>query len=91
VVSRAGPHTKIPEWEQLLSVGATTMNLVVAANAAGFATAWLTEWFAYDRRVLDALGLEPRERMAGFVHVGRAKEVPPDRPRPELDAIVTRI
>ncbi|MBX9933908.1 MAG: nitroreductase [Methylobacterium sp.] len=91
VVSRAGPHIKIPEWEQVLSAGAATMNLVVAANAAGFSTAWLTEWFAYDRRVLDALGLEPRERMAGFVHIGRAKEVPPDRPRPELDAIVTRI
>lgn len=91
VVSRAGPHVKIPEWEQILSAGAATMNLVIAANAAGFATAWLTEWFGYDRRVLDALGLEPSERMAGFVHIGRPKEIPADRPRPDLAAIVTRI
>ena len=89
VVSRAGPHVKIPEWEQVLSAGAATMNLVIAANAAGFATAWLTEWFAYDRRVLDALGLAPTEKLAGFVHIGRAREVPADRPRPSLDAIVT--
>ena len=29
VVSRAGPHVKIPEWEQLLSSGAAAMNLVI--------------------------------------------------------------
>ena len=89
VVSRAGPHVKIPEWEQVLSAGAATMNLLIAANAAGFATSWLTEWFAYDRRVLDALGLAPTEKLAGFVHIGRAREVPSDRPRPALDEIVT--
>ncbi len=89
VVSRAGPHVKIPEWEQVLSAGAATMTLVIAANAAGFATSWLTEWFAYDRRVLDALGLAPTEKLAGFVHIGRAREVPSDRPRPALDDIVT--
>lgn len=89
VVSRAGPHVKIPEWEQVLSAGAATMNLVIAANAAGFATSWLTEWFAYDRRVLDALGLAPAEKLAGFVHIGRAREVPSDRLRPALDDIVT--
>ena len=91
VVSRAGPHVKIPEWEQVLSAGAAAMNLVVAANAAGFATAWLTEWFAYDRRVLDALGLTPAERLAGFVHIGRADAVPSDRPRPDLAEIVTTL
>lgn len=91
VVSRARPHVKIPEWEQVLSAGAVCMNLVVAANATGFATSWLTEWYAYDRRVLDALGLEPSEKIAGFIHIGGAKEVPSDRPRPNLAEIVTRL
>ncbi|AWN38207.1 nitroreductase family protein [Methylobacterium radiodurans] len=91
VVSRAGPHVKIPEWEQVLSAGAAAMNLIVAANAAGFATSWLTEWFAYDRRALDALGLAPSERMAGFIHIGRPAEIPSDRPRPDLAEIVTRL
>jgi hypothetical protein len=30
VVSRAAPHVKIPEWEQVLSAGAAAMNLVTA-------------------------------------------------------------
>lgn len=91
VVSRAAPHVKIPEWEQVLSAGAATMNLVLAAHALGFAANWITEWYAYDRRVLDALGLAPHEKIAGFVHIGRAAPQPnEDRPRPALSDIVTR-
>ena len=90
VVSRAGPHVKIPEWEQVLSAGAAAMNLVTAAHALGFAATWITEWYAYDRGVLDALGLGPNEKIAGFVHIGRPKQPPEDRPRPPLAEIVTR-
>ncbi|MDF3062169.1 MAG: putative nitroreductase [Microvirga sp.] len=89
VVSRAAPHVKIPDWEQVMSAGAACMNLVIAANAMGFATSWITEWYAFDRRVLEALGLSPDERIAGFVHIGRATEAPVERPRPNLPDIVT--
>jgi nitroreductase len=90
VVSRAGPHVKIPEWEQVLSAGAAAMSLVLAAHAIGYAANWITEWYAYDRRVLAALGLAENERMAGFIHIGRAVHPPDDRPRPPLDTIATR-
>jgi nitroreductase len=90
VVSRAAPHIKIPEWEQVLSAGAAATSLVFAAYALGFAASWLTEWYAYDRRVLDALGVRPEERIAGFVHIGRAAKPVEDRARPTLDDIVTR-
>jgi nitroreductase len=90
VVSRAAPHVKIPEWEQQLSAGAAAMNLVNAAHALGFAANWITEWYAYDRAVLDALGLAPHERIAGFIHIGKPARPPEDRPRPPLSDIVTR-
>lgn len=90
VVSRAAPHVKIPEWEQALSAGAAAMNLLLATHALGFAACWITEWCAYDRRVLDALGLAPQEKIAGFVHIGRATQPPVERPRPALADIVTR-
>ena len=89
VISRAGRHVKIPEWEQQLSAGASAMNLLNAAHALGYAASWITEWYAYDRRVLDRLGLAPNERMAGFVHIGRAAKAPEDRDRPQLADIVT--
>jgi nitroreductase len=90
VVSRAAPHVKIPEWEQVLSAGAAATSLVFASYALGFAASWLTEWYAYDRRVLDALGIKPEERIAGFVHIGRPTKPVDDRARPPLDQIVTR-
>lgn len=89
VVSRARPHVKIPEWEQVLSAGAAAMNLVHAAHALGFAANWTTEWYAYDRAVLHRLGLAADERMAGFIHIGTPLARPEDRPRPPLDTIVT--
>jgi nitroreductase len=90
VVSRAGPHAKIPEWEQVLSAGAAAMSLVLAAHALGFGANWITEWYAYDRGVLNALGLAENERIAGFVHIGRPRQAPDDRVRPPLHQIVTR-
>jgi nitroreductase len=87
VVSRAAPHPKIPEQEQWLSAGAVCMNLLIAANAMGFATCWLTEWFAYDRRVLSGFGLTGTEQIAGFIHIGQAQSRPVDRVRPVLEQI----
>src|SRR5205807_4650668 len=90
VVSRAGPHVKIPEWEQVLSAGAAAMSLVLAAHAMGYAANWITEWYAYDRGVLAALGLAENERVAGFIHIGKPAHPADERPRPTLDEIATR-
>lgn len=89
VVSRPHEHPKAPEWEQLMSAGAAAMNLVVAANALGYAANWHTEWYAYDRRVTVELGVGDTERIAGFIHIGTPVEHPADRPRPDLHDIVT--
>lgn len=90
VVSRAAPHVKIPAWEQELSAGACAMSLVLAAHAMGYAASWITEWYAYDRTVLERLGVNGNERIAGFVHIGMPARPPTERERPALAAIVTR-
>ena len=55
----------------------------------GFGAQWITEWYAYSEAVRQALGLDEAERVAGFVYIGTPKEKPDERPRPELDDIVT--
>jgi nitroreductase len=90
VVSFAKPHPKVPPWEQQLSAGASAMNIVTAATALGYGACWLTGWFAFDRDVLDGLGLKADERFAGFIHIGTASKPNEDRPRPALSDIVTR-
>ncbi|MCF6219519.1 MAG: nitroreductase [Robiginitomaculum sp.] len=73
-----------PIWEQELSAGAVCMNMLLAARASGFAAQWLTEWYAFDGRINDVLGLSSTERMAGFIYIGTATEDPTERPRPDV-------
>jgi nitroreductase len=83
------PH-KIPVWEQQLSAGAVCQTILIAAHAMGFVANWLTEWYAYHPVVKERLGLADQERVAGFIYIGMAKEPLEERPRPELDKIVSR-
>jgi nitroreductase len=90
IVSFTKPHPKVPPWEQELSAGASAMNIVTAATALGYGACWLTGWFAFDRDVLDGLGLKADEKLAGFIHIGTPSKPSEDRPRPPLSEIVTR-
>ena len=90
IVSFTKPHPKVPPWEQELSAGASAMNMVTAATALGYGACWLTGWFAFDRDVLDGLGLKADEKLAGFIHIGTQTKPNEDRPRPALSDIVTR-
>jgi nitroreductase len=90
VISRVTANAAAPEWEQVLSCGAACFNLCLAANALGFGTSWITEWYSYSRTVQAALGLARHERIAGFIYIGTAKEQQPDRDRPQLEQIVSR-
>ncbi|ANL65890.1 nitroreductase-like protein [Rhizobium phaseoli] len=89
VVSKAGPHVKIPEWEQLMSAGALCLNVILSANAHGYVANWLTEWFAYDERAYPLLGVGSDEKVAGFIHIGSTTFPAIERPRPELADTVT--
>ncbi|ASP33224.1 nitroreductase [Labrenzia sp. VG12] len=89
VVSQAAEHPKIPVWEQQLSAGAVCMNLVTAAAAAGYASQWLTEWYTFDERAAAYLGARPGERFAGFIQIGTATQPPVERPRPDLDDLIS--
>tara|TARA_R110000868_G_scaffold545_4_gene4053 strand:- start:7915 stop:8541 length:627 start_codon:yes stop_codon:yes gene_type:complete len=82
VISTVIEHHKIPLWEQELSAGAVCQNLLIAASAMGFGAQWLTEWYAYDPDIKDALGLRSGERIAGYIYVGTATDEVVERPRP---------
>jgi hypothetical protein len=61
------------------------MSLVLAAHALGYGRQLGSpEWYAYDRRVLDALGLKDKREGRRLYHIGTPKHAPEDRPRPAL-------
>lgn len=90
LISSISTRRPVPEIEQLMSCGAAGQNMCLAANALGFGSQWITEWYSFSPLVGAALGLGERERIAGFIYIGSAPERPEDRERPSLDEIVTR-
>ena len=90
VVSSPVNDGRTPVWEQELSAGAVCYNLLLAANASGWAGTWLSEWPAFDAEAGKLLGLEDGERVAGFIYLGTATVDPPERPRADMAEKITR-
>ena len=89
VIHTPKENPKIPQWEMLLSGGAAAMNLVVAANAMGYRTNWITNWYSDVPEGREILGLAPHERVVGFVHIGTFKGEIVERPRPDPATLVS--
>ncbi len=90
VISSPKLSEKVPMWEQHLSAGAVCLALLNAALASGWGANWLTGPMAYDpvfRR--DMLGCGAGEAVAGFIHIGAETVAPPERPRPDVEALTT--
>ena len=90
VVFSPKPSEKVPHIEQLYSAGAVCLALLNAALASGWGANWLSGWASHDPTfVQDNFGLKADESIAGFIHIGTEKMAPPERPRPDIDAITT--
>jgi len=88
VLSSPKKESKIPLWEQELSVGAACMQLLNAVHAQGFVGGWLTGWPSYSAAVRAAFGSE-EERIAGFIFIGSPSKAQEERPRPDPDAVIS--
>ncbi|HSF91694.1 MAG TPA: nitroreductase [Paracoccaceae bacterium] len=90
VIAAPVDSEKVPQIEQILSAGAVCLAMVNAALASGWGANWLTGSLAMDRPFVEnAFGLKQEEFVAGFIHIGTERAAPPERPRPDLDAITT--
>ena len=89
VVLSSPKPSHIPVWEQELSAGAACMNLLHAVHALGFAGGWLTGWPSFSDAVRDAFG-KPHERIAGFIFIGTPSRALDERPRPDMERVVSR-
>ena len=89
VFSSPKESAKVPRWEQELSCGAACMNLLLGAHALGFAGGWVTGWATFSERVHTGLGAAPGERIAGFFFLGSLGAEQEERPRPDLDQVVS--
>lgn len=63
-------HPKVPATEQRLAVGAGIQNMLTAAYALGLGAIWRTGEMAYEKPVMEALGLSDTEEILGFIYLG---------------------
>ena len=89
VLSVPVEHPKIPDWEMRLSSGAVCMNLLSSAQSLGYAAQWLTEWYAYNDRMLEYLGCKKEtDKISGFIYIGHKVEEPNERRRPDPSKVI---
>ena len=90
VLSTPLEHPSIPQWEMQLSSGAVCMNLLTCAQSMNYAAQWLTEWYAYNDKMLTHLGGKKGiDQIAGFIYIGHKIEEPIERKRPDPFEVVT--
>ncbi|MFP6806102.1 MAG: nitroreductase [Pseudomonadales bacterium] len=66
-------HPKVPEVEQILSMGAAVQSMLLAAFAQGLGSMWRTGGMAYSKIVQQGLGLNNEEAIAGFLYLGEVE------------------
>ena len=80
VICRFSDHPKVPPVEQRLSAGCAAHGILLAAEALGYAGIWRTGDAAFDRALMDRLGLAANEEVTGFLYLGTrdgsAKPIP---------------
>lgn len=72
VIAIASPveHPKVPVCEQRWSTACATHALLLAAESQGFAGVWRTGEAAFDRHLMNGLGLATTESIVGFLYLG---------------------
>lgn len=90
VISKPVDHKSIPHWEMYLSAGAVCTTLLYAAQSFNYAAQWVTEWYAYNDEIIEALGGVPGEdRIAGFIYIGEKIKEPTERSRPDPELTIS--
>lgn len=83
LVAHLQDHAKVPEWEQMMAVGAAAEHMQLMAQALDYGSVWLSGESCSDAWVHDALGLLPNERLVGYLAMGTPTTEPPSKSRPD--------
>jgi nitroreductase len=79
----------VPAIEQVVTTGASALNIITAAHAKGYGGIMLTGSNARDPHVKSALGLDPTDEIVAFVYLGTPIKKVSDKRRPDPKGFVT--
>lgn len=72
-------HPKVPEFEQLLCVGAVIQNLLLAFESQGYRTVWRTGELCNEPAIKSHFNVSDDNVVCGFVYVGTNDTQLPER------------
>ncbi|STZ08918.1 Putative NAD(P)H nitroreductase ydjA [Moraxella caprae] len=81
-------HPKVPEFEQLLCVGAVVQNLLLALQSMGYRTVWRTGHLCNEPAVKAHFEVSDDNLVCGFVYVGSSDIVMPEHEEVDLAEFV---
>ncbi|MCB5188300.1 nitroreductase [Methylobacillus caricis] len=82
LAARITPHPKAPEFEQLLTAGAATMNMLNAAHLLGYSGFWSSAPDPLGALLHEIMEFEPQDKIIGLLNLGTPANTPkPAAPR----------
>lgn len=88
VATNIQQHEKVPEFEQLLSAGAATQNILLALQSMGYQSVWRTGLLCNEPAVKSYFNVADKDTVCGFVYVGSSDIQMPPKAQVELDDLV---
>ena len=76
-------HPKVPEIEQIISLGAAAQNILFGIHEIGYSAVWRTGNMAFNPEITKFLGLEENFKIIGYLYVGTSTGK--EKPIPELE------
>ena len=76
-------HPKVPEIEQIISLGAAAQNILLGIHEIGYSAVWRTGNMAFNPEITKFLGLEENFKIIGDLYVGTSTGK--EKPIPELE------
>ena len=84
-------HPKVPKVEQLLSLGASAQNILLAIYSLGYGAVWRTGKMAFNPHVVEALKLPENSEIIGYLYVGTPSKQGKSVPELNIDDFLTKI
>ena len=76
-------HPKVPEIEQIISLGAAAQNILLGIHEIGYSAVWRTGNMAFNPEITKFLGQEENFKIIGYLYVGTSTGK--EKPIPELE------
>ena len=83
-------HPKVPKIEQIISLGASAQNILLALHDIGYSAIWRTGKMAFNQNITNALELPPHYEVIGYLYVGTPSGNIKTLPELDIDDHLTR-